>query len=101
EAATEIGWNTNVVDIKDPTQYDQALQAAVAQGADAVILVGVDQRAIPGGIKAAKAKGVPLVSLFQNNEPGPDGVDAEIIPDPVREGKLLAASMIVNNDGKV
>jgi ABC-type sugar transport system substrate-binding protein len=100
-AAKAIGWKTNVVNVTDPTGYDQALQTVIAQGADAVVLVGVDQRLIPGGIKAAHSKKVPLVSLFQNNKPGPDGVDVEVSPDPNEEGKLLASSMIVNNDGKV
>ena len=100
-AAKAINWKTNVVNVTDPTGYDQALQTVIAQGADAVVLVGVDQRLVPGGIKAAHSKKVPLVSLFQNNEPGPNGVDAEVMPDPKVEGKLLAAAMIVNNKGKV
>jgi ABC-type sugar transport system substrate-binding protein len=99
--AKAVGWKTNVVNVTDPTGYDQALQTVIAQGADAVVLVGVDQRLIPGGIKAAHDKKIPLVSLFQNNKPGPDGVDVEVSPDPNEEGKLLASSMIVNNDGKV
>jgi ribose transport system substrate-binding protein len=100
-AAKSVGWKTNVIDVTDPTKYDQALQTAISQGADAVVLTGVDQRLIPGGIKAAHAKKVPLVSLFQNNKPGPDGVDVEVVPDANREGQLLAASMIVDTGGKV
>jgi ribose transport system substrate-binding protein len=100
-AAKAVGWQSHVVNVTDPTGYDQALQTVIAQGADAVVLVGVDQRLIPGGIKAAHAKKIPLVSLFQNNEPGPDGVDVEVSPDPDQEGKLLASRMIVNNNGKV
>jgi ribose transport system substrate-binding protein len=100
-AAKSIGWSTRVVDVTDPTKYDQALQTAISQGADAIVLVGVDQRLIPGGIKAGHAKKVPLVSLFQNNVPGPDGVDSEVVPDARREGQLLAASMIVDHGGKV
>lgn len=100
-AAKAVNWKTNVVNVTDPTGYDQALQTVIAQGADAVVLVGVDQRLVPGGIKAAHSKKVPLVSLFQNNAPGPDGVDAEVMPDPELEGKLLASAMIVNNKGRV
>ena len=100
-AAEAVGWKVNVVNVTDPTGYDQAVQTVIAQGADAVVLVGVDQRLIPGGISAAHKGGVPLVSLFQNNEAGPDGVDVEVSPDPEREGELLAASMIVNNEGEV
>jgi ribose transport system substrate-binding protein len=100
-AAKAVGWETHVVNVTDPTGYDQALQTVIAQGADAVVLVGVDQRLIPAGIKAGHAKKIPLVSLFQNNKPGPDGVDVEVSPDPEQEGKLLASRMIVNNDGKV
>ena len=100
-AAEEIGWKADVVNVTDPTGYDQALQTVIASGADAVVLVGVDQHLIPSGIAAAHEKKIPLVSLFQNNEPGPDGVDVEVSPDPEQEGKLLAASMIVDHDGKV
>jgi ribose transport system substrate-binding protein len=100
-AAKAVGWKTNVIDVTDPTKYDQALQTAISQGADAIVLVGVDQRLVPGGIKAGHAKKVPLVSLFQNNKPGPNGVDVEVVPDAEREGQLLAASMIVDTGGKV
>lgn len=100
-AAKAVGWSTRVIDVTDPTKYDQALQTAISQGADSIVLVGVDQRLIPGGIKAAHSKKVPLVSLFQNNKPGPAGVDVEVVPDAQREGQLLAASMIVDHDGKV
>jgi ABC-type sugar transport system substrate-binding protein len=100
-AAKAIGWSTRVIDVTDPTKYDQALQTAIAQGANAIVLTGVDQRLVPGGLKAAKSKKVPVVSLFQNNVPGPNGVDVEVEPDPVVEGKLLAASMIVDHQGKV
>lgn len=100
-AAKGLGWTTRVIDVTDPTKYDQAMQTAVAQGADGIILTGVDQRLVPGGLKAAKSKKVPVVSLFQNNVPGPDGVDVEVSPNPDTEGKLLAASMIVDHQGKV
>jgi ABC-type sugar transport system substrate-binding protein len=100
-AAKAVGWSTRVVDVTDPTKYDQALQTAISQGADGIVLVGVDSRLVPGGIKAGHAKHVPLVSLFQNNKPGPNGVDVEVVPDAQREGQLLAASMIVDHGGKV
>jgi ribose transport system substrate-binding protein len=100
-AAKAVGWEADVVNVTDPTGYDQALQTVISSGADAVVLVGVDQHLIPGGIAAAHDKGIPLVSLFQNNEAGPDGVDVEVSPDPEQEGKLLAASMIVDHGGKV
>ena len=100
-AAKVVGWSTRVIDVTDPTKYDQALQTAIAQGASGIVLTGVDQRLVPGGLKAAKSKNVPVVSLFQNNMPGPDGVDVEVSPDFVREGKLLAAAMITDHQGKV
>jgi ribose transport system substrate-binding protein len=100
-AAKAVGWSTRVIDVTDPTKYDQALQTAIAQGANGIVLTGVDQRLVPGGLKAAKSKNVPVVSLFQNNVPGPGGVDVEVSPDPVREGKLLAAAMIADHQGKV
>jgi ribose transport system substrate-binding protein len=100
-AGKAVGWKTSVIDVKDPTKYDQALRTAVSQGADAIVLVGVDSRLIPGGISAAHAKKVPLVSIFQYNTAGPDGVDVEVSPDANVEGKLLADAMIADHDGKV
>jgi ribose transport system substrate-binding protein len=100
-AAKAVHWQTHVINVTDPTQYDQAVQTAVSQGTDGIVLVGVDSRLISGGIKAAHAKNVPLVSIFQYNEPGPEGVDVEVSPDAEKEGKLLSDSMIVNEKGKV
>jgi ribose transport system substrate-binding protein len=101
QAAKSVGWSGKYINVEDPTKYDGAIQTAIAQGADAVAIVGIDAKLIPGGIKAAHAKKVPLVSIYQYNVPGPDGVDAEVSPDANVEGQLLADSMIVNEKGKV
>jgi ABC-type sugar transport system substrate-binding protein len=100
-AAQAVGWTTHVIDVQNPTGYDAAVSTAVTQGASAVVLVGIDSRLIPGGIKAAHAKNVPLVSIFQYNTPGPDSVDVEVSPDANTEGKLLADKMIADHNGKV
>ncbi|HJS93867.1 MAG TPA: substrate-binding domain-containing protein [Solirubrobacteraceae bacterium] len=100
-AAQAVGWRSRVVNVTDPTQYDQAVRTAVAQGTNVIVLVGIDSRLIPGGISAAHAAKVPLVSIFQYNVPGPNSVDVEVSPDANVEGKLLADSMIVDHQGKV
>ncbi|KAL0630205.1 hypothetical protein Q9L58_010949, partial [Maublancomyces gigas] len=77
------------------------MQTAINSGADAIILQGVDQALVSGGLKMAKAKKLPVVSLFQYNKGGEFGVDTDVHPDGDMIGKLLADSAIVNNNGAV
>lgn len=100
-AAKRIGWRAKTIVVSDPTRYDEALETAINSGANAVVLTGVDQKLIPGGLALARKKNVPVISLYQYNEGGKYGVAVDVHPDGNLIGKLLADSAIVNNKGKV
>jgi ABC-type sugar transport system substrate-binding protein len=99
--ATAIGWRSKTIVVNDPNGYDQALQTAINSGADGIVLTGVDQNLIPGGLALAKQKKVPVVSIFQYNKGGDLGVATDVHPDANEIGKLLADAAIVNNKGNV
>ncbi len=100
-AAKRIGWRAKTIVVNDPTGYDEALQTAINSGADGVVLTGVDQALVAGGLALAKKKKIPVVSLYQDNKGGEYGVATDVHPDGDLIGKLLADSAIVNNKAKV
>ena len=101
EAAKAIGWRSKIIVVDNPTGYDQAMQTGINSGANAILLDGVDQAIVQGGIALAKKNKIPVVSVFQYNEPGEFGVDADVHPDGVEGGRMLADSAIVNSGGKI
>jgi ribose transport system substrate-binding protein len=100
-AAARLGWRSKTIVVNDPNGYDQALQTAINSGADGIVLTGVDQNLIPGGLELAKKKKVPVVSIFQYNKGGDLGVATDVHPDAGQIGKYLADAAIVNNHGVV
>jgi ribose transport system substrate-binding protein len=101
DAAKALGWTSSVVDVTNSSQYSAAVQTAVSEGVNGIVAVGVDSALMSGGLAAAHAAKIPVVSLFQYNVPSATGVAAEVSPNATTEGKLLADSMIVNTKGKV
>lgn len=86
EAAELLGWTTTLVDGKlDPGVYNSAIRDAVANGADAVILVSVDCAVTKASLTEAKKAGVKIAGLYGidcDNEYAGGGeklFDAEII----------------------
>lgn len=101
DAANALGWRNSVINVQDPTGYDQAVQTAITEGANGIVLVGVDQSLIPQGLAMAHQKHIPVVSIFQYNTPSPTGVNVEVSPSATAEGKALADAMIANTKGNV
>jgi len=101
DVAKRLGWTYKVIVVADPTGYDAAVQTAINAGANGIILNGVDNKLIPGGIAAAKSKNIPLVSPQMFNEVGPNGVDADVSSNAEQIGKIIAAKAIVDHGGKM
>jgi ribose transport system substrate-binding protein len=99
-AADALGWKTKVIDVTNSTGYNQAVETAVAQGANGIILVSVDAHTIVGGLAAAHAKHIPVVSIFQDNPVTKTGVGAEVSPNATQQGQVLADYMISTLQGK-
>jgi ribose transport system substrate-binding protein len=85
-----------------PSQWVQGMNAAIAQRANAIILLaGNDPAGLQPQIRAAKAKGIPTIvaHLYDQNQPSAPNVGAVVnIPYKVA-GQLIADQAIVDTRG--
>jgi ribose transport system substrate-binding protein len=108
EAAGKVGMNVTVFDAKSTASLmQQGMQQAINQGADAIISDGLVIQLIANQIKAAKDKGIPTIDVI--NTPPKEGVAGQgsdpnvfgnMAPDSVLAGQLVAATAIVQTEGK-
>lgn len=86
-----------------PSQWVQGMDAAISQGADAIVLLaGNDPAGLQPQIKAAKAKGIPTIvaHLYDDNQkPAPNVGGLVNIPYNLA-GRLIADQAIVDTQGK-
>jgi ribose transport system substrate-binding protein len=106
--AKELGITTTVFDGQsNVTQVNQGITQAINDHADAIISLGLPVQIISDQIKAAKDAGIPVVDVI-NTPPVRDvpgqgsdpNVFANVAPDSHLVGQLLAATAIVQTDGK-
>jgi ribose transport system substrate-binding protein len=85
-----------------PSQWVQGMNAAIAQKANAIVLLaGNDPAGLQPQIKAAKAKGIPTIvaHLYDQNQPSAPNVAAVVnIPYKIA-GQLIADQAIVDTRG--
>ena len=108
EAAGKAGMKVTVFDAKSTASLmQQGMQQAIDNGADAIISDGLVIQLIANQIKAAKDKGIPTIDVI--NTPPKEGVPGQgsdenvfgnMAPDSVLAGQLIAATAIVQTDGK-
>ncbi|HZO96126.1 MAG TPA: sugar ABC transporter substrate-binding protein [Gaiellaceae bacterium] len=86
-----------------PSQWVQGMNAAIAQKANAIVLLaGNDPAGLQPQIKAAKAKGIPTIvaHLYDEHQPSAPNVGGLVnIPYNVA-GRLIADQAIVDTGGK-
>jgi ribose transport system substrate-binding protein len=86
-----------------PSQWVQGMNAAIAQKADAIVLLaGNDPASLQPQIKAAKAKGIPTIvaHLYDDNQKSAPNVGGLVnIPYNIA-GQLIADQAIVDTNGK-
>jgi ribose transport system substrate-binding protein len=89
EAGKLIGWDMHIFDGKgDPANYAKGINTAVADGAQAIILVVVDCDTARAPLQAAHNAGVKIYGIYsvdcgdQFGGPGPGLFDAEITFNP-------------------
>jgi ribose transport system substrate-binding protein len=108
ESAGKVGMKVTVFDAKSTASLmQQGMQQAINNGADAIISDGLVIQLIANQIKAAKDKGIPTIDVI--NTPPKEGVPGQgsdpnvfgnMAPDSVLAGQLVAATAIVQADGK-
>jgi ABC-type sugar transport system substrate-binding protein len=101
EIAKSMGWNVKTYDAKGtPKDSNNAVLAAVAGGADAIILISVDPHFIGAGLKAAHEKNIPIGSECQATAPSPDGFNYDTCYYNPLAGTMLGEFVVADSEGK-
>jgi ribose transport system substrate-binding protein len=100
DAAKAIGWSGKVVFGQGtPTGWLNAINTAVAGGANAVVMSAGVPALIAPGIAKAKAAGAPFVDIFNGVPKPPPGLVAQVGPPERTEGYRLAEWIVQATNG--
>jgi len=88
----------------DPNEWSRGIEAAIAEKADLIFLLGVPPTAVKPAIAEAKAAGIPIMTSLQ----GTPGKSMKDVPDLTADvgfdyripGKLLADWFVADSNGK-
>jgi ribose transport system substrate-binding protein len=101
EAGKAIGWDTKLIDTQSvPTKMLAAVQQAVDDNADGIIVEAIDMATLAGPLKAAKDKGIKIVCFACVNS---NDLSDMVIPSSQSfydDGYALAAQAYKNTNGK-
>lgn len=99
--AKQLGWSVRSYDGKGtPKDNNNAVQQAVAGGADVILTGGVDPTFISAGLQAARAKGVLVASMSQGVAPSDKGYKFDIGADYTLLGQQIGDFVVADSDGK-
>lgn len=100
-AGKALGWDVNVVDGKfDQRVWNQAIQQAVDQKVDGIILDAIAVEAVSGAVERARKAGIPVGSFDGFNEQSDTGVVYDIRSDYRAQGRSLANYAAWKGGGK-
>jgi ABC-type sugar transport system substrate-binding protein len=71
-----------------PTKWVTCGNSLIAQGANVIVLTGIDPSSIPAVVQAAKTKNIPIVDYGGTVGPG---FAAQMAPNETKAGQVLAA----------
>lgn len=101
EAGELLGWTVRVIDGKgDPGTWNGAIQAAIAAGANGIVLDAVPPALVGDALEKAKQAKIAIVSVFNPIPDAQSPVFAFVRPDHVAQGRLMADWVAANSDGK-
>lgn len=102
-AAAKLKWEVVVKDgVSNPAVISAALPELLNEGVDAVITMAVDATLITDGLKAAKAKGVPVIAAAVDVNPaGKELFTGTYAPDSYGLGVALADYLLKRNARQV
>ncbi len=105
-AAQTIGWNATVFDGQgQPSIQLQAVETAVSQHYDAIILMLVDPNNVAAGLQAAHAAHIAVVTLgepaYTTSRASTWGWIPDVSHDWLQSGVALAEYMVWKSNGKV
>jgi len=103
EAAAYSGVKGRVFEGKGTTtSWNSGVAQAAAQGADVIILYGIDVSLVQTPLKQAVAQGAKVIDAFTTDPDDPlaRGVYAHVTPDNTADGRIAAAQLLTATDCK-
>ncbi|WP_199435269.1 sugar ABC transporter substrate-binding protein [Qaidamihabitans albus] len=92
EAAEAIGWKAKVVDGQgDPNLQNSALEQAITEKADAVLLAAVEYPVVASTVERVRKAGIHVVSVGTTGEASEDGVEYFSTAPGEKIGEVMAA----------
>ena len=92
-SAKALGWRTIQVDpLGDPAKMASGMTSLVNSNVDAIVLTTIEPAVIASGLRAAKAKGIPVINTHTQTHSSPMFA-GEYFLSPQREFNLLFARM--------
>jgi len=89
EAAETIGWDVDVYDGKlTPATYPGLVRQAIAAGADAMLLAGIDCQLVKQPLEEARAKKIAVtgIAAFDCSDPAAGGSDQDLFTAKINLG---------------
>jgi ABC-type sugar transport system substrate-binding protein len=93
EAAAAAGMHVKIYDgAGSPSKYNEGLTQAVAQGADGIILQGIDPELVKAPLAKSQAAEIPTIDSMNGDpdEPLQNGISSHVTIDFTRSGELMA-----------
>ncbi|NED97440.1 sugar ABC transporter substrate-binding protein [Phytoactinopolyspora alkaliphila] len=101
EAAEALGWEIKIEDGQfSPSSYSQAIQEAIDQGVDGIVLNAISSEAVAEPVRRARQAGIVVGSFDSANTPSDDGVSFEVNAQNAAQGEALASYLIWQSGGE-
>jgi ribose transport system substrate-binding protein len=106
DAAETIGWDVDVYDGKlTPATYPGLVRQAIAAGADAILLSGIDCQAVKQPLEEARAKKIVVsgIAAFDCSDPAAGGSDQDLFNAKINlgpEAKTIGAWVAAYGDAQ-
>jgi ribose transport system substrate-binding protein len=99
-AGRTLGWTVTVVDGKgDPSAWNAAVEQAVVQKADGIVLLAINPALVSSALAKAHAAGIPVISALIPKLGGA-AADGYVSTDHAQGGRILADWIIKDSGGK-
>lgn len=100
QAAEAIGWNTKIIDGQgDPSLQNSALEQAITEGADAVLLAAVEYPVVASTVERVREAGIHVVAVGTSGEASDEGVEYFAASPGEKIGEAMAAWVALQTDG--
>jgi ribose transport system substrate-binding protein len=100
-ATAALGWKSTYIDGKGtPQGYEAAINQAITEGVDGVVLGALTPSLVPNGMKALKAAGIPVVVQSNVEEPREELWLGNIGYNTAKEAEYLAAFIAHESGGE-